>query len=135
MKNLNKIILTSAVIFGLNSCGDKLERYNLENKQVYQDFVEFIKENKWDNRFYSNKEDTRYTQVSKEKIFLVNKTKDMEIRFTDYGFNGMDDLDFYVENELKNPLKYLSPEKQIAVAKRYTRALKRIMHEEKFKEY
>ncbi len=133
------------LISTLGSCGNKLKKYNLENKKIYQDFLKFCLEN-------PNKEEYA------KKQYTINLPNKGSIDFTENGYirlsingksffdgdrNGLDDKafdgqTFKDENTnliKKEDIKDMPLEKQLSVAKEYTNLLKEILHEAKYKEY
>ena len=179
MKNLiNKItksiILPLAVAGGIYDSGfsqtttDSLIKYNLENKQVYEDFVNFIKE-------YGKKSDSMSTQGSRleeisylkiikeienDEIFFASLDSDenfglIQLGFFKSGYSrkfldnypwGIDGNDMYLENNIKKDneefnndeikmIKNLLTKEQLKASQEYTKIIKEIMHNEKYKKY
>ena len=116
----------------------ELEKYNQENKQVYSDFIDFVKENSKKpyitrkDILYSFKEKYYFYSDDSSNVILVhNKNKTFYDDNVD-GINGRD------HRQINNKIEFsenLSPEKQLEIAKDYTENLKQIMHDEKYKNY
>ena len=127
----------------------ELEKFNQENKQVYEDFIKFCNENpnkrkyaesQYEIEFPNNKYSINFVEKNgKISCLSINFT---ENDFYDWGLNGLDErnLDGYtftdesglIESKF---LKELSSKKQLEVAKEYTETLKEIMRKEKYKKY
>lgn len=156
MKNLiNKItkniILPLAIAGGIYNAGycqeqTLLEKYNQENKQVYEDFIKFCNENP-NKRKYAESQYKIEFPDSNYSIYLV-ANKDLYIKtentdFWDPDGNGLDEKSFdsYIfinKNtgliEIKN-IKNLSSKEQLEIAQLYTLVLEEIMRDAKYKEY
>ncbi len=138
MKNL----ITTLVLAG---CWNKLEKYNLENKQIYENFLKFCLENP-NKEKYAEKQYKINLPNRKIIDFAENGYMHLSINrksFFDYDGNGLDDKladgqTFKNKNtnliESEN-IKDMSSEKQLSLAQEYTNTLKEIMHEEKYKNY
>lgn len=154
MKTLNKIILPLAVAGSLFLGGNSfsqinkqkqtpLEKYNQENKQVYEDFIKFCNENPNKKKYAESSYEIEFPNSNYSIYIVANKDlyiKTGNIDFWDPDGNGLDkkSSDSYVfanKNtgliEIKN-IKNLSSKKQLSVAKEYTTLLKKIMREEKY---
>ena len=66
------------------------------------------------------------------KLFTVYRKNKI---FCDDSADGMEGLDYRIDNEKIEFSGKLSPEKQLEIAKDYTENLKQIMHGEKYKNY
>ena len=127
----------SLVLGGGRNKQSSLEKYNLENKEVYSDFVGFVKEKGkrfgW-AIFYFNEGKTIKAGLFSDEVLRVGNNGSMFL-FNDNNFNGMDSLDIYMEKGKIEFVEDMPQEKQLEVAKEYTETLKEIMHEEKFNGY
>src|SRR3989344_9457704 len=156
MKNLTKLLIPiiSGTIF-LNSCENKeskkfeskkvekqptaLDKYNLENKQIYEDFIKFCNENpnkkNYDKSTYlinfpNNKYYINFAEKGELSVWVRNGKN-----FYDDDGRGLDDrsYDSQVFTDEKTGLvkseyiKDLSLEKQLQTAKEYIITLKEIM--------
>ncbi len=143
-----KTLFAKTLLFGglagslvLGGCGEKkefneLEKYNIENKQVYEDCKNFLKEkgktSNPDLFAYCNRKDERICGVFSNDWLCAYLS---EGNFSDKNFNGMSNLDIYIE---KGELYFMGDmplEKQLSVAKEYTNSLKELLHQEKYKNY
>ncbi len=159
MKTLiNTLFLAGSLI--LSSCENKelkeetktasitpLDKFNLENKNIYNDFSEFIRNNpnkiKYNKNQYQIKElGINFTENRDTLIYLdVQTEKNSPITFSDNESNGLDEkfVDSYTFKEKESNLiktfliKDFSPEKQLEIAKEYTELIKKIMHESKYR--
>ena len=127
----------SLTLSGYGNKQSSLEKYNLENKEVYSDFVGFVKEKGkrfgW-AIFYFNEGKTIKAGLFFDEVLRVGNNGSMFL-FNDNNFNGMDSLDIYMGKGEIEFVEDLSIEKQLKVAKEYTNLLKDLMHKEKFKGY
>ena len=144
LKNLFLIGLGSLVIGGCGNSKEEIKQYNQENKQVYSDFADFIKENnkkyqttKGENIFYLSRENySSWFHEFPKKILVNYKNKTFYDEEVD-GINGMNDYRITkaagnIEAEFSSNI---SPEKQLEIAKDYTENLKQILYGKKYKNY
>ncbi len=160
----NNIILPlvfTAGVAGTTFCQENsdssLIKFNQENKQVYEDFVNFIKV-RGEKR---DKEISYLKSIGKWKVLSTSLSPDENPKLIELGFFrfsigkkfrdnypwGMEGSDIYGDSYLRNNngefntndqvefIKNMPLEKQLSVAKEYTEILKEIMHEETFKNY
>lgn len=164
MKHLKKLIIPiisgSLIFYGCENKDSKktesekvekqpteLDKYNLDNKQIYDDFFQFCIENpnkkNYDKSLYMIKfSNPRYFVDFTEKGELNVWIRNVK-NFYDEDGKGLDDKSYdsqvFKEDKLglvkSEYIKDLSLEKQLETAKEYTTLLKEIMHEEKYKKY
>lgn len=127
----------------------ELEKYNLENKKIYEDFMKFCNKNPNKRKF----SESRY-EISFSKKYDINfidtlGRKDLSIyirnenTFNEHEGNGLDNkfVDSYNYADKNTGLvevkfiKEVSSEKQLKLAQEYTETLKQIMRDAKYKEY
>ncbi|MBI2004514.1 hypothetical protein HYS72_03570 [Candidatus Pacearchaeota archaeon] len=156
MKNLfNKItkkvilplVIAGAFSFNSYSQISELEKYNLENKQLHEDFINFCKENPNKRSLGKSRDNIEHYHIefpNKKYSIDFNEKRWLHLDVEDTSFyddkgdglnnNSLDEYLFIdkktnrLESEL---LEDLPPEKQLFVAKQYTNLKKQILHDEK----
>lgn len=166
-KKITKDVILPLVIAGeiyntgfSQTITDSLAKYNQENKKVYENFVNFIKEyGKKDNKEIS------YLKIIKEtkedKIFFASLNSDENPEIIQLGFFklrygrkfldnypwGMEGNDMYRNSNLgkldgefdannqTEMIKNLLKKEQLKAGQEYTEILKEMMHNEKFGGY
>ena len=161
MKNLKNILLGIGLgSLVLGGCENNLKKYTQENKQVYEDCKNFLRERGEIIKFlegtkfsYSTMEKDKLNSIqqefssnyveSKNKLVLriISDYEKSARRFIDNNSNGLDENDEYGkyilggENSSAKSLKKYPLKKQLELAKEYTNTLKEIMRNEKYKDY
>ena len=147
-KITKNIVLPLAVagMFSFNSYSQttELEKYNLENKQLHEDFMKFCRENpnkkvnvpshyliEFPNKEYSvdfrTSED--YLHVGADTNFY-DENNEAGLNPRD-SYSAHDELNFRISHRIED----LPPEEQLLVAKQYTALKRKILHDEKWGKY
>lgn len=158
MRSLSKIIIP-IIAFGVltSSCESEFERYNKENKEVYEDAAQFLMErgkiNRKDSSFLyelkidSTKKIAAFLFKNSELVVYLHETyytpnlsinsKILEREeFKDKGLDGIDQRRWVSIYENGYGFDYENHIRDASiVARRYTETLKLIMHQEKYKNY
>lgn len=172
MKNLKNLLLIGLGSFGL--FGNKsysqnaitetnvpqkeieidLAVYNKKNKQVYEDFVNFMKDKEkfvepnYSVKINRNSYDVDFmtTMIILEKYLKNPKTGERDLsksrKYVDKDSDGfIGNNDRYVEYFPKSKIMVISglssfePKKQLKIVREYTKTQKKIMHNAKYKNY
>ena len=131
MKNLKNFLKKTIPLLVFTACSsspapiDELNKYNLENKSLYQNFKELM-ENR--TRLFSEDKMTFAWMDSKNSRVIVSKEYDKQtkITFMDYGINGLTINDEIIDYEIKF-IKELDPESRLSTAKKYTFEVQKLM--------
>ncbi len=156
---LSTLILAGSLVLG--GCGNKeskkldsaekklseLGKFNLENKQIYEDFLKFCNENPNKIKYAESQYGIKFSHQKYYIDFIEKKSLYIYIKggksFHDGNGDGLDEksIDSQVSKDKETGLtkveeiKGLPPEKQLEVAKEYKSLLIEIMHEEKYGNY
>lgn len=126
---------------------DSLKVYGRENKSVYGDFAKFIKSKtkleygSWVLHNHPFEQDKYFLRISNDNRMRVasnfmNELGNNSIAFSDKncdGLNSYGNIEVYGEGE--KPINSFPENKRLEFAQEYTRILKGIMHNAKYKAY
>ncbi len=137
MKKLKNLLKKIIPILIFTACSpapepiDKLKKYTLENKSIYDSFKKLM-----ENKKYLASEDgisRAFIDYERYCVYLIKKDaidKNFKITFIDYGIDGLTKDDEYSDYATKF-LKESNPEAQLNLAKMYTTEIKKLIKENK----